>query len=119
MRTLTDNILSITGAAFILFILCLVDGKQESLFEDKWGKISWNSVFKILDRYTILKPLIGSLNFELGKGLIIRDVLNVARLFRLHYKMSQFTPCAKHSKLDLIIVGMRSLQFKFTIEEGC
>ena len=89
-----------------------------SLFKDKWGKISGNPLFKILYRHTILKPLKGSLHFELGKGLIIRDVLDVARLFRLHYEMGQFTSSTKHPKLYLIIVGMRSLQLKLAIDEG-
>ena len=56
----------------------LVDGKELSLVENKWREIARDTLFKIFCRYAILKPLVGPLNFELCKGLIIRDLLDVA-----------------------------------------
>ena len=88
-----------------------------SLFQDIGGKISRNALLKVFDRDTVLESLKSPLNFELGEGLIIRDVLNVARLFRLHYKVGQFAPSTIHSKLDLVVVGMGSLEFEFTIKK--
>ena len=77
-----------------------------SLFQDKRAKISRDALFKVFHRDAVLEPLKSPLNFELGEGHIIRDVLNVARLFRLHYKVGQFAPSTIHSKLDLVVVGM-------------
>ena len=67
----------------------------ESKFDGR--QTSRNSMFKVFHGHTVLKPFKTTIHKCLSKDLIIWDLLNVARFFRLYHKMGHFATCDKHA----------------------